>query len=126
MLRCALLAAAFVAALPAVADVQPRTFPATALRGEFAIVAPPEVLLNGQPARLAPGSRIHDRENMLQLAGRLVNLRFIAHYTRDLAGQPLEIWILTPAELAKRPWPVNDAQQQSWFFDAAAQTWTPK
>jgi hypothetical protein len=128
MLRCALLAAAIVvsAALPAAAEVQPRTFPANALRGEIVVTAPPEILLNGRPARLAPGSRIHDQNHMLLLSGALVNRRFVAHYTRDHAGQPLEVWILTPAEAARRPWPVNDAQLTTWFFDAAAQKWTSR
>src|SRR5262249_4686174 len=97
-----------------------------ALRGELTVLQPPEVLLNGRPARLAPGSRIYDQQNQLQLSGRLIGQRVIVHYTHDFAGQPLQVWILTPAEYARRPWPVNDAQAQAWFFDAAAQQWTAR
>jgi hypothetical protein len=42
----------------AAAAQAPRNFPATALRGEIVITQPPELLLNRQPARLAPGARI--------------------------------------------------------------------
>ena len=72
MRRCA-LAFAFAGlvafwALPAAAQT-PRNFPATALRGELVITAPPEVLLNKKPARLAPGSRLRGQDNMLVMTG---------------------------------------------------------
>ena len=124
MLRCVTLAAAMLAATPAFAQAPARTFPSNALRGELVVLQPPEILLNGQPWRLAPGARIRDQQNMLQVSGVLVGLRFLVNYTRDAMGQPLQVWILTPAEAANQPWPVNDVQAQSWFFDAAAQQWT--
>lgn len=125
MLRCALAAVAFAAALPAFAQA-PRTFPASALRGELVVTLPPEVKLNGQVTRLAPGARIRDTQNLLQTSGSLVGQRLVVHYTRDNLGQPLEVWILTPAEFANQPWPVNEQQRQAWFFDAAAQKWTKR
>ena len=126
MFRCVTLAAALCAAMPAVAQVAAptRTFPSNALRGDLVVLQPPEILLNGQVSRLAPGARIRDMQNMLQLSGALVGLRFLVNYTHDAAGQPLQVWILTPAEAARQPWPVTDSQSQSWFFDAAAQQWT--
>jgi hypothetical protein len=122
MLRCAMLAAALVV-LPAAAQT-PRNFPANALRGELVIVQPPDVLLNGQAARLGPGARIRNENNLLEMSGALVGRRLLVHYTRDLSGQLLEVWLLTPAEGANRPWPTNDAQAQAWAFDPAAQRWT--
>lgn len=122
MLRCALTAALLLAALPAFAQA-PRHFPANALRGEIVVKLPPEVELNGQPARLAPGARIVDERNLLQLSGALVGKRLVVHYTRDNAGQPQQVWILTPAERARQPWPVSDQEQRSWFFDPAGQRW---
>lgn len=127
MLRCALTAATLLAALPtlsAFAQVAPRTFPANALRGEIVVTAPPEITLNGQPSRLAPGARILDTQNLLQLSGALVGQKLVVHYTRDAAGQPHQVWILTAAERAKQPWPATDAQARSWFFDPAAQVWS--
>ena len=70
MTRSALiLLIALAAALPAQAQ---RLFERNALRGELVIKAPPEVLLNGKPARLTPGARIHNAQNMLQLSGSLL------------------------------------------------------
>jgi len=124
MLRCvlpALLAASFV--LPAAAQVQ-RSFQATALRGEVQFGTPPELLLNGKPARLAPGARIRGENNMLQMSGALVNVKAVVHYTVERqSGLLLDIWVLTPDEMRVKPWPVNDAQATNWTFDPAAQTW---
>lgn len=122
MFRCAIAAVALAAALSAAAQA-PRPFPASALRGELVITQPPEIRLNGQPARLAPGARIRDAQNLLQTSGSLVGQRLVVHYTRDNLGQPLEVWVLTPAEFARQPWPVNEQQAKTWSFDAAAQQW---
>lgn len=120
MIRCVLAAALAAAALPAAAQ---RNFPANALRGELVVTAPPQAVLNGQPTRLAPGARIRDGQNLLQLSGAVVGQRLLVHYTRDNLGQPLEIWILTPAEAARQPWPVSDLQARTWAFDPSAQQW---
>jgi len=122
MLRCVTLAAALVV-LPAAAQVQ-RNFPANALRGELVIVQPPQVQLNGQTAQLAPGSRIRGENNMLAMSGALIGQRLIVHYTRDLTGGLLDVWVLTPAERANRPWPVNEVQAKAWTFDPIGQTWS--
>ena len=127
MPRCALLAAsALVAALiasPAGAQA-PRNFPATALRGELVVTAPPEALLNRQPARLAPGSRLRDQHNRLLLSGAAIDQRLVVHYTLDLQGQLLDVWVLTPAEAARKPWPATPAEAAAWSFNADTQTWS--
>lgn len=126
MTRCAFAAAALAvlsAAAPAFAQ-DSRPFPADALRGELVVTLPPEVRLNGQPSRLAPGARILDQRNLLQLSGGIVGQRLLVNYTLDSAGQPLTVWILTPAEAARQPWPRTRAEAQSWLFDPAAQAWT--
>ncbi len=123
MTRCA-LAAVTLAVLAAPAFAQDsRPFPADALRGELVVTLPPEVLLNGQPSRLAPGARILDQRNLLQLSGGIVGQRLLVNYTLDSAGQPLTVWILTPAEAARQPWPRTRAEAQAWLFDPAAQAW---
>jgi hypothetical protein len=120
MLRCVLLAAAALA-FPAVAQV-PRVFPQNALRGEIVVAQPPDVLLNGQQARLAPGARIHDEANLLQVSGRLANRRLVVNYTVDPQGQLHEVWILSAAERANRPWPRTTAEAAAWQYNG--QSWS--
>lgn len=124
MLRCVLLLAALAAtALPAAAQLQ-RNFPATALRGELRLTQPPEALLNSRPARLAPGARLRGADGMLVLTGALVGAPLPVHYTLDTSGLVLDVWVLTPAEAARKPWPVTPEQAQTWRFNPDAQTWT--
>jgi len=125
MYRCVLaaVAATFIAA-PAAAQQFQRTFPQNALRGSFVIVAPPDILLNGLAARLAPGSRIRTQQNMIQMSGTLVGLKLLVNYTIDTSGLVKDVWILTPEEAARRPWPTTTAEAQAWLFDWQTQTWT--
>ena len=124
MLRCALTSATLAVCVSAAVAQAPRNFPATALRGEIVVTAPPELLLNKQPARLAPGARIRTIDNMLVMSGAAVNQRFMAHYTLDLQGQLLEVWILNPAELARKPWPTTPQEAAAWRFNADTQSWS--
>ncbi len=132
MPRCALKALPACATLAALvfASTAPaqtsRPFPPTALRGELLITQPPEVQLNGQPARLSPGSRIRGRNNMLQMSASLVGQPMLVHYTREPSGGVHEVWILTPEEAARKPWPSNAEDAQRWLFNPAAQTWTKR
>jgi len=107
---------------PAAAQVQ-RNFPQNALRGQMDFVAPPDVRLNGTPARLAPGSRIRGQNNMLQMSGALVGERLWVHYTLDNQGLVMDIWVLRPEELSRKPWPTTLAESRAWQFDPAAQAW---
>ncbi|MDP3086546.1 MAG: hypothetical protein Q8N44_22985 [Rubrivivax sp.] len=124
MLRCVLLAAALCAG-PLTAFAQmPRSFPAQALRGELQVVQPPEVLVNGQPARLAPGARIRGQNNMLQMSGAIAGQSLLVHYTRDFDGLLRDVWVLTAAEAARKPWPVSETEAKAWAFDPVGQTWS--
>ena len=118
-----LIALALAAALPAAAQTS-RPFPANALRGDLLITQPPEVLLNGRPARLSPGARIRDPQNMLQMSGTLVGQRLRVHYTVEPSGGVHNVWILTPDEAARKPWPGTPEDAQRWVFNPAAQTWS--
>ena len=95
MYRCVSLAAvaAIVACAPAVAQVQ-RNFPQNALRGTIAIGEAPAILLNGEPARLAPGARIRNQANLLETPSALLGQKFAAHYTLDLGGLVNQVWVL--------------------------------
>jgi hypothetical protein len=127
MNRCALLVTTLVAATlaPTLAQAQAhRNFPATALRGELLVQAPPEVLLNGRVAQLAPGARIRGADNLMLLSGALAGQRVLVHYTLDLQGSLLDVWVLNATERSNQPWPVNTQQATSWTFEPAAQRWS--
>ncbi len=117
--------ALFGLGLSAAVAAQPaRPFPATALRGALLVTQPPEVLLNGEPQRLSPGARIRGANNMLQMSGALVGQTLLVHYTRESNGLVHDVWILTPDEAGRRPWPTSPDEARRWAFNPAAQTWT--
>ena len=124
MLRRALaFAAACLLALPVAAQVQ-RNFPQTALRGAIVFGEAPDIALNGRPARLAPGGRIRDANNMSVVPSAVHGGRFLVHYTVDLYGLVKDVWILTADEAANKPWPTTPDEAAQWSFDPAAQVWT--
>lgn len=123
MIRCAALGLAALAFVTLASAQVPRLFPAQALRGELSGLAPPDVLINGKPARLAPGARIRNEDNRFEVMGWLAGRKLVVHYTTDPGGQLLDIWVLTTTEMANLPWPVTPAQSQSWQFDPIAQKW---
>ena len=124
MYRCVTLALLLAFIVPAAHAQAARRFPATALRGELVVKQPPEVLLNRLPTRLAPGARIKGPNNLLLLSGALIDQRLIVNYTLDNYGHLLDVWILTPDELARKPWPVTPQQAAAWSFNPDAQVWT--
>jgi hypothetical protein len=90
------------------------------------ITAPPDATMNGQPARLAPGSRIRGEDNLLQMSAALAGRKLIVHYTRETSGLLFDIWVLNPAELANRTWPRSEAEAQTLVFDPVGQTWSKR
>lgn len=76
-----------------------------AQRGVLRIVQPPEVLLNQQPARLAPGARIRSRNNLITMSASLMGEDLPVRYTRDPLGLVHEVWVLTAEEAALDPMP---------------------
>jgi len=116
------LAAAACLCAPAAAQVQ-RAFPQNALRGAIVMGVAPEIQLNGERARLAPGARIRDTNNMAIVPGGLVGGRYLVNYTFDTSGLVKDVWILRPEEAAVRPWPTTPAEAQAWVFDPAGQVW---
>lgn len=126
MQRCAtcLFAAVLVATSFGVAAQVQRNFPANALRGEMLVVQGAEVRLNGQPARLAPGARIRDTNNLLAMSGAIAGQALAVNYTVESNGLLLDVWLLTPQEKARAPWPRTETEARSWSFDPVGQTWT--
>jgi hypothetical protein len=123
LVPAALVACIAFASGAASAQVQ-RQFPQTALRGTLVVVAAPEVTLNDAPARLAPGARIRDAGNLLQMSASLTGARLLVHYTVDSYGLVKDVWVLSPEEAAREPWPRTAEQASNWRFDPVAQTWT--
>ena len=124
MYRCALLAfAASTVCISAQAQMH-RPFPAFALRGELVVLQTPDVRLNGQPARLAPGSRLRGDTNLLLQPASVAGQKLIVHYTVDPSGLLMDVWILNPAELANKTWPRTPQEAAGWSFDQASQVWT--
>ena len=118
----AFMAAACLVA-PAAAQMQ-RAFPQNALRGAIVIGVAPDIQLNGDPARLAPGARIRDTHNMSIVPSGLTGGRYLVHYTVDTSGLVKEVWILRPDEAAVRPWPTTRAEAETWQFDPVGQVWS--
>jgi hypothetical protein len=102
-----------------------RNFPQEALRGELTFGnVPPEAKLNDTATRLAPGVRIRGQNNMMVMSDGLRGQTFVVLYTRDLLGQPKDIWILRPEEISRTPWPTTPEEAKIWRFDATTQIWT--
>jgi hypothetical protein len=108
---------------PAAAQVQ-RAFPQNALRGALVVGVAPDILLNGDRARLAPGARIRDDNNMLVVPSALTGGRYLVHYTVDTSGLVKDVWILRPDEAAVNPWPTTREQAETWRFDPVGQVWS--
>lgn len=97
-----------------------RNFPIGTLRGRFMVINPPEIQLDGQAERFAPGGRIRSAQNMLVMPAAVVGQNLLVNYTRDPAGLVSQVWILTPEEAqaqrasAERPlfnfWPFASNQ----------------
>jgi hypothetical protein len=88
---CAVLAQGIVREAPK--DVKPAMMAVSA--------TPPVISLNGEEARLSPGARIRDTNNMMVLSGALAGKTVPTVYKRDPIGLVHEVWLLTPEEYAK-------------------------
>jgi hypothetical protein len=127
MYRCALLAfAASTVCISAQAQVH-RPFPVQALRGELVVLQTPQVSLNGQPARLAPGARLRGDTHLLLQPASVAGQKLVVHYTIEpSSGMLMDVWVLNPAELANKTWPRTPQEAASWAFEPATQTWTKR
>ncbi len=127
MYRCALLAfAASTISISAQAQVH-RPFPAYALRGELVVLQAPDVSLNGQAARLAPGARLRGDTHLLLQPASVAGQKLLVHYTvEQTSGLLMEVWVLNPAEQANKTWPRTPQEAASWSFDPASQIWTKR
>ncbi|MBV8503409.1 MAG: hypothetical protein JO006_17030 [Paucibacter sp.] len=101
-----------------------RFFPATALRGEFLLTQFPDALINGQPAKLAPGVRLFGDTGLLLSPASITGQKAIVHYVvEQSSGLVMTLWILNPAELANKVWPGTPQEAAGMQFEPATQTW---
>ena len=100
-----------------------RTFPSTALRGDIQFGEAPEILLNGRPMRLGPGSRIRNVGNLIVTPAPLLGQRAAVLYTVDDLGNVRDVWLLTSDE-AQRRWPRTPEDAERLVFDPASQSWS--
>ena len=100
--RIALISALLGLGLSATAQDSVRPFPANALRGTLQVTQPPELLLDGQSARLSPGARIRGVNNLLVMSGTLVGQSLLVNYVRDAQGMVHEVWLLNATEAQQR------------------------
>ena len=101
-----------------------RAFPQNALRGSLVIGVAPEALLNGDPARLAPGARIRNAANMVVVPTAVTGGPYLVNYTLDTSGLVKDVWILRPDEAAVQPWPKTREEAATWRFDPVGQVWS--
>ncbi len=125
-----LAAAAQFAPAPAMAqefvDGQPlteasaggRNFPIGTLRGSFMLLNTPEILLDGQNERLAPGARIRSAQRMLVTPASITGQNLLVNYTRDAAGLVRDVWILTPEEASVKRETAERPMFNFWPFVA--------
>jgi len=104
-----------------------RAFPADALRGTLLVIDAPEVRLNGEAARLAPGARIRDENNLLAMSAALAGRRLTVNYTVEALfdGSVLlrDVWILRADEIANF-WPRSREEAARYQLDPVAQVWS--
>ena len=56
----------------------------------------------------------------------IVGQKLRVHYTLDASGHLRDVWVLTPDEARREPWPKTQAEAERWFFDWSAQAWTKR
>jgi hypothetical protein len=76
-----------------------RRFPEVAKRADFVVKLSPEVLVDGQPQRMAPGGRIFNEQNFIVMPASLTGQKYTVNYTKDFLGQVKDVWILSREEL---------------------------
>lgn len=79
-----------------------RKFPEKALRGKMKVVQAPEILIDGKPERLSPGSRIRDTQQRLVMSASVTNQELVVNFVRNPLGEVHEVWILTEAEARQK------------------------
>lgn len=99
-LRPLLLLLLSIAMLPA-AHAFERPFPAQAKRGKMTPASFPDIVIEGRLRQLAPGARIWNEDNLLQMPASLRGSGLAVNYTEDVNGHIDRVWILTANEASE-------------------------
>lgn len=105
---------------PAFSQTLQRDAPRDVTPGRLVITLPPEATLDSKPARLSPGARIRNTQNMQVLSGSLVGQNLPVLYKQDPLGLVHEVWLLTEDEytaLTKAPVTPGNPESLKAFLD---------
>jgi hypothetical protein len=97
-----------------------RKFPANAQRGKLRVVLAPEILIDGKPERLSPGSRIRDAQHRLVMSASITNQEAIVNFVRNPLGEVHEVWILTELEAKQKIKAYTPERNFTFASDAGA------
>ena len=61
----------------------------------------PEIMINGQSRQLAPGARIWNADNLIEMPAALRGSDFVVNYTEDVQGAIDRVWILDTEEASE-------------------------
>jgi len=92
-----LLVCCLLGALPAQAFERP--FPPNARRGAMTPAPWPTIVIDGLAVKLAPGARIWNRDNLIQMPATLRGFGIPVNYTVNQQGEVDRVWILTADEM---------------------------
>lgn len=90
-----------------------RTFPADVQRGELTVLQGNLVQLGSAQEQLAPGARIFNLHNRVQLPVTLAGQTLVVNYRRTATGQISQVWLLSAQEAAVPP-RKNPAQRSAF------------
>jgi hypothetical protein len=93
-----------LSALALAASAFERPFPPAAKRGTMSPASYPAVVIDGKSRGLAPGARIWNADNLIEMPASLRGSDFVVNYTENEQGEIDRIWLLSAAE-ARQPAP---------------------
>ena len=90
-----------------------RTFPVDVERGELTVLQSNLVQLGNAKEQMAPGARIFNLHNRVQLPVTLAGQKQVVNYRRNATGQISEVWLLSAQEAQTTP-RKNPAQRKAF------------
>jgi hypothetical protein len=90
-----------------------RTFPSDVERGEMTVVQGTVVQMGSAQEKLAPGARIFNLHNRVQLPVTLAGQKQLVNFRRNAMGQISEVWLLSMQEAQTAP-RKNPAQRKAF------------
>jgi hypothetical protein len=101
MWRRPLFLFSFFLVLSSLASAMDRPFPAQTKRGKMTPAPYPGIVIQGQSRQLAPGARIWNEDNLIQMPASLRGNDLVVNYTEDANGHIDRVWILNADEASE-------------------------